>query len=282
MISGPRKPTWRHRQRGYVLLVLLLAIALLSIAFLTMIERIDFQIKRDREEELIHRGVEYSRAVRKYVKKFGRYPNNIEALENTNNIRFLRKRYKDPITGKEFQVLHYGDLKMFIASIGPAQPMIPPSSLLPIAQTSAIAQKPPPGPTTNPTDGANQQASDPEGAISSDPDNPTVADPGPGAQASQVNEQAEQTRGGAAVIGVASYSKAKTIRIFNRKDHYNQWQFIYDPTTDVALIKAPHQPLLKGVTPAQPVQTGQTPDQGNSPDAAQLNPAATPGQSLAQ
>src|ERR1700758_1329803 len=101
----------RGSEQGYVLLILLLFIALLSIGFMAMVERLDFQLKRDREEELIHRGVQYSRAVRKFVKKFGRYPDSIEQLENTNNIRFLRKCYKDPITGKDFKILHNADLR---------------------------------------------------------------------------------------------------------------------------------------------------------------------------
>ena len=40
------------------------------------------------------------------------------------------------------------------------------------------------------------------------------------------------TFGGLPIVGVASTSKDKTIREFNKKDHYNQWQFIYDPSTD--------------------------------------------------
>jgi type II secretory pathway component PulK len=52
-----RVPTSLHkpRQRGYVLLILLLSVALLSIGFLAMVQSIEFQVKRDREEELIHR-----------------------------------------------------------------------------------------------------------------------------------------------------------------------------------------------------------------------------------
>jgi hypothetical protein len=84
----------------------MLSVALLAIGALALVEKIEFQIKRDREEEMIHRGVQYSRAVRRYFKKFGRYPSRIEELESTNNIRFLRQRYKDPITGKDFKPLH--------------------------------------------------------------------------------------------------------------------------------------------------------------------------------
>jgi len=46
------------------------------------------------------------RAIQHFYKKFNRYPNKIEELENTNNVRFLRRRYtdpmnRDPATGKE-------------------------------------------------------------------------------------------------------------------------------------------------------------------------------------
>src|SRR5713101_7585501 len=107
-----RSQRGRHNQRGYILLTLMLFVALLTIGLLAMVQDIESRIKRDREEELIHRGVQYSRAVRHYFKKFGRYPNRIEELENTNNIRFLRKRYKDPITGKDFKPLHMTDVQM--------------------------------------------------------------------------------------------------------------------------------------------------------------------------
>ena len=61
---------------------------------------------------MIHRGVQYSRAIRRYVKKTGRYPSRLEELENTNNIRFLRKRYTDPVTGKDFKLLHVGEVQL--------------------------------------------------------------------------------------------------------------------------------------------------------------------------
>src|SRR5437773_11739192 len=114
----------RRSERGYILLILMLSVALLTIAALSWVEKVDFQIKRDREEELIHRGVQYSRAVRRYFKKFGRYPTRIEELENTNNMRFLRKRYKDPVTGQDFKVLHLGEVQLaFGGGIAGATPV---------------------------------------------------------------------------------------------------------------------------------------------------------------
>src|ERR1700681_4344728 len=105
-----RRPS--SRDQGYVLLALLLAVALMVIFVGAILPQITFEIKRDREEELIHRGVQYSRAVRLYYKKFGRYPTRIEDLESSNNLRFLRKRYKDPITGQDFKLLHFGEAQM--------------------------------------------------------------------------------------------------------------------------------------------------------------------------
>src|SRR5882724_9897376 len=85
------------RSRGYILITLMLFMTLLTMAALAVLPEIVQQIQRDREEEMVHRGTEYMRAIKKYYKKFGRYPTRIEELENTNQQRFLRKRYKDPL-----------------------------------------------------------------------------------------------------------------------------------------------------------------------------------------
>src|ERR1700751_5385446 len=108
----------RRSEHGYIMLTLLLAMALMVIFAGVIVPSITFDVKRDREEEMIHRGVQYSRAIRGYYKKFGRYPTKIEDLENTNQLRFLRKRYKDPLTGKDFKLLHYGEAKLSLNGVG--------------------------------------------------------------------------------------------------------------------------------------------------------------------
>src|SRR6202162_1008407 len=112
----------RRGQDGYALLTLLLVMALMMIFAGAIVPSITFNIKRDREEEMIHRGVQYSRAIRAYYKKFGRYPTKIEDLESSSNQRFLRKRYKDPLNCKnskcaDFKVLHCGDVQMTLSGI---------------------------------------------------------------------------------------------------------------------------------------------------------------------
>ena len=256
MIAATQKP--RGREKGYILLILLLVVALLSIAALKIVQEFRFQYQRDREEELIHRGVQYSRAVRRYYRKLGRYPTRIEDLENTNNIRYIRKRYKDPMnrdpkTGKEldFKFLHMTDVQMSFNGAAPngtvpvanmaaqqagTQPVQATGGTTPDAGTaaSAVTQEPPPQPADQ---SANSQA-DQEAASAPPPQplSPTVGANG-----------APQVFGGGAIVGVASASKAKSIREFNKKDHYNQWQFIYDPTTDRGgLLMTPNQPPLQG------------------------------------
>src|SRR5437763_6006873 len=115
-----RHPRRLCNERGYILLTLTLVMALMVIFAAAIVPTIAFEIRRDREEEMIHRGVQYSRAIRAYYKKFGRYPTKIEDLESTNQMRFLRKRYKDPLTGKDFRILHYGEAKMSMNALGGA------------------------------------------------------------------------------------------------------------------------------------------------------------------
>ncbi len=114
----------RHeREGGYLLLAVLLMMAFMIIAASIEAPQMVQQIKRDREEEMIHRGTEYARAIKKYYKKFGRYPANLEQLDNTNQIRFLRKRYKDPLTkdGK-WKILNYGDIQTLLSANTPGTP----------------------------------------------------------------------------------------------------------------------------------------------------------------
>ncbi len=62
--------------------------------------------------ETIHRGNQYVRAIQLYYRKVGHYPGNMEQLEKTNNMRFLRQRYVDPMTGKQdWRLIHVGEAK---------------------------------------------------------------------------------------------------------------------------------------------------------------------------
>jgi type II secretory pathway pseudopilin PulG len=73
-------------------------IVLISLAIAA--PKIAMSIQRDKELETIHRGEQYKRALKLYYQKFGSYPTSIDQLVETNQLRFLRKKYTDPLTGK--------------------------------------------------------------------------------------------------------------------------------------------------------------------------------------
>src|SRR5437660_4077869 len=104
-------------QKGYILLAVMLLMTLLLITLSLELQRIYQQIKRSKEEELVHRGEQYKMAIKRFVRKNGRYPASLEQLETANNMRFLRKRYKDPMTGKdEWRLLHVGEVQLNAAN----------------------------------------------------------------------------------------------------------------------------------------------------------------------
>ena len=91
-----------------MLLVFVLAAAI-AISLYMEIPRVAFEKQRDREQLLVDRGGQYQRAIQLFYRKFGRYPASMDDLETTNNIRFLRHKYKDPLTGKDdWRIVHMG------------------------------------------------------------------------------------------------------------------------------------------------------------------------------
>ena len=290
----------QNSQRGYMLITLMLALALITIGLLTVLPEIGQQIRRDREEEMRHRGTAYMRAIQHFYKKFGRYPSRIEELENTNNIRFLRKRYKDPINRdsagheRDFKLLHQTDISL---NNGPVLGQVPGQSLPGQggfggpqgglgglgglgAQPGGLQQTGNPAAQTP----AGGDAGNPPSANSSSGD---ASDTGgnsnsPGSSSSSSNSGFNgPTFGGGPILGVASASKAKSIRVFYDKNHYNDWLFIYVSQADRGgLLNGPVS--LNGATgnfggtpPGQAVAGAPFP--GISPNASQ--PQGVPTQS---
>ena len=292
------------------MLTLLLIMALMAIATGIIVSSISFEIKRDKEEEMIHRGVQYSRAIRAYYKKFNRYPMKIEDLENTNQMRFLRRRYKDPLTGKDFRILHYGEAKLSsnmlggagiagASSIGTNGTLTSPGGLgqtsplggnstLGVGSSSSFGQNAQSGNAATPpaTQPGSQASSD---GTSSDPS--ATSSSGPGNLNGNSGDKLSNTQfGGAPIVGVASLSKDKTIREFDKKKKYNEWQFVYDPTFDLGfLITTPYQPSLQQALGMQgttnlngPNNSGQSSSGfgnglNNSPSPMQNNPTSPAG-----
>jgi hypothetical protein len=108
----------RKPESGFALLFIFAMAAIIAIGLYMEIPRVAFEAQRDREQLLIDRGEQYSRAVTLFVRKFNRYPADLDALNNTQNLRFLRNRYVDPMTGKdEWRLIHVGPGGVFTDSL---------------------------------------------------------------------------------------------------------------------------------------------------------------------
>ncbi len=251
--SSSRKPS---QQQGYILLTLLLFMALLVIAAAAIAPSIAFEIRRDQDEELVHRGVQYSRAIRNFAKKTGRFPNRLEELRETNGLRFIRKLYKDPITGKDFKPLHMMDI--------------------PVPGQAANLNQPNSQADANSTgDNSGSDPANPAGPDNPVPDNPAPGNPAPslnpgltgGVSATNskpgfTNNATTNSNGqpGLLIFGVVSTSKAKSIREFDHKKHYNEWLFFYDPRYDSGReIKGPTSLTISAVPQAPPSGPEQIP-----------------------
>src|SRR5438270_12295603 len=107
------------RQGGYVLLAILYALTVLIVGLAIAAPRTVTALRRTKEDELIRRGQQYALGIRRFYKKFGRYPSNLDQLENTNNIRFVRRRYLDPLTGKDdWAPIQFGQARPAVGFFG--------------------------------------------------------------------------------------------------------------------------------------------------------------------
>jgi type II secretory pathway pseudopilin PulG len=256
-----------HRaESGYVLLAVMLTLTLMLIAMAIEAPRIAQQIKREKEEELVHRGKDYATAVKRFVHKSGgRYPASIEQLEDTNHIRFLRKKYKDPMTGEaDWKMVHVGEAQIKIPTPNPGLSGSGNPGLSGTTTNPGLTGTTTPGATTPPTGAAQLLGGATQGQAQPQPGNN-----GSLGSLTTSNIGNGQTFGGGQIIGVASVSKKQSIKEFNDKDHYDEWYFVYDLRleqsggTGVAVAA----PIAPGSGAGNP--NGQTPATGTPPGQTQ-------------
>jgi type II secretory pathway pseudopilin PulG len=199
------------REQGYAMAVLLVAISVAAVMMTVAMPVWKQMAQREKEEELIFRGQQYVRALRLFGAKYANAsPPNIDVLVDQ---RFLRKKFKDPITNDDFQPLLAGQAT-------------PGSSTNAQAGTQRGARggadgrgapSPGAGPATPSVAGGASSTGSPFGRGISTGGTSPIGTPGAG------------TTGG--IIGVTSKSKDKSIRLYNGRNHYNEWAFINTPQT---------------------------------------------------
>jgi type II secretory pathway pseudopilin PulG len=124
--------------KGYTLVALLVGLTVMSILIAAVLPLASTQAQRDKEDELIFRGLQYAEGVRLFRRRYGRYPNTLKEMYEIRP-RTLRKLWKDPITNSD---------KWGIASLTTGLPLPGTSSPVPPGGASST-----PVPTPQPTPG---------------------------------------------------------------------------------------------------------------------------------
>jgi len=276
---------------GYVLVAVIFMMALLVLSLSVAVPRVRQDIHRDRELETLHRGKQYIRAVRVYYRKFHRYPPSIDALEKTNDIRFLRKRYIDPITGKDdWHPIQFGQNQVPIAMgfFGSA------------ISFSSVAGTGPSGTTASGTNGSGLGSvsgfsGDGGDGFGSTMGNSTFGRSGNstmgnsnfgtsgnysnGNDGSSNSGTNGQTFGGAGIIGVSIPLDKQSLLRYKKQDHFNLWEFTFDPAMDLRASQlgstaGTPSSSANGNSSGPPTGSGTA---GNNSNGTNSNPSGTNG-----
>jgi type II secretory pathway pseudopilin PulG len=213
---------------GYAMAALLVAMAIMAILMTVAMPVWKQAAQREKEEELVFRGQQYVHAIALFSRKSGNaVPPNVNVLVEQ---RFLRKKYKDPITNDDFQLIPVG------------------------AQGTGAISGPQGGTSSQPgafpgagqrTGGAGGRGSSPAPAAGREPSPASPGGPGGSPQGSTAGRAGSLstfnvapmpgaggrgttlTGGVGGFIGVTSKSKEKSIRLYNGRNHYNEWAFVF-------------------------------------------------------
>lgn len=260
----------RPGEEGYILVAVMFMLAILILSLAVAVPKVKEDIQRDREIETMHRGKQYARAIKLYHKKFQAYPPNVDALVMTNQIRFLRKKYTDPMTGKnDWKPIMFGQNKAPLAMGFFGQPLGGAgASLAPTGPggSNGIQGAGSSGSSFGGTSGGSsfgsgssmsggstfssggssfdsgQNGQTGGGAFGNSGLGSTTSQTGQngtgtgtgssGSSSSDGSLSSTQTFGGGGIIGFKPDSDKQSILSYKKKTHYNEWEFTYSPIAD--------------------------------------------------
>lgn len=282
-----------ENDRGFALAALIIFLTALSISLAVAVPPYQMQAQRELEQELIFRGEEYVRAIQKYQRTYGIFPPNVDALLNTNGIRYLRRPYTDPITDEDFRLLTvnpdgtingsliYQESTGQEALLQDGRPQIfgqgQASQLFetqePVAFFGTVSPGVPQeqqGQGTRGRGGRQQGREPPNGFEEFQSGTTTMNTRGSGFGNTNVSI------GG--VVGVAPINENPSLIAYNRRGLYNEWEFIALPgfgsvtavSTESGSVSLSGSGVQDSFGSSQSFPFGQDLDAGNSP--TQLGP----------
>jgi len=271
-----RKPlTGRARasaQRGYALLVVMFLLALLVLMTITVAPNVLTDGRREKEKEMVWRGNQYVRGIKRYYMKTHRFPVEIDDLvKPKTGIRFMRQAYKDPMNDVDgsWRLIYVGPNGQLIGSLKTQVPggsgmsaggFGTPVGMMPGAQGSGSGFGSSSfggssfggassggssfggssfggGNTANSTMGSSGFGSGTPNATGQ-PDanangqNPAGTDSMSSPQAIAPAET--PTIIGGNIIGVGSKVNKKSFMVYEKAKNYREFEFIWDPSKDTA------------------------------------------------
>src|SRR5580692_12811634 len=125
MIKKPSLTRARKNQGGYALLLVVFLTALLVVGTMSIGLRVLTEGRREKEQEMIWRGKQYTRGIKLYYRKLGRFPTSMDDLvkPKIGNLRFMRQAYKDPMNKEDgsWRLIYVGPAGNLIGSLKPPQ-----------------------------------------------------------------------------------------------------------------------------------------------------------------
>ena len=107
-------------QRGYALLLVMFLLALLVLTTITVAPNVLTDGRREKEKEMVWRGNQYVRGIKRYYMKMHRFPTEIDDLvKPKTGIRFMRQAYKDPMNDVDgsWRLIYVGPNGQLIGSL---------------------------------------------------------------------------------------------------------------------------------------------------------------------
>src|SRR5689334_1067237 len=105
-LAGQGREKLGKSEHGYAMAALLVAIAVMAIVMTAAMPVWKHQATREKEEELVFRGEQIAHSIGMFQRRYASaYPPSLDVLVQQ---RFLRKKYKDPITNGDFVPIPQG------------------------------------------------------------------------------------------------------------------------------------------------------------------------------
>ena len=288
MIARRIRTAGKHGERGYALLVVLFLVTLLVLSTAAVAPNVLTEGKREKEKEMIWRGKQYTRGVKLYYRKMGRFPTSIDDLTKPKigSLRFMRQQYKDPMNKEDgsWRLIYVGPAGQLIGSLKPPQqglqmpgaggigtPATAMGGLNAPSQPGGIGQQSQGGLLPSGASSATNSNTTPPGTTGT----PVSADQGtPSSNGQGAGLGETPTIIGGNIIGVGSKIDKPSIIVYEKAKKYLLYEFIWDPSKDRLVTGQPGmqtgQPIGQQI--GQPIgqQPGQNP--GNPPQNPPPNP----------